>query len=96
MCYINLIQGNEKEVKLKNNSIVKPKTAAFLTNEDYECCNIDTIINEIELLQCVNIMVKIIHTEGVQSSRNLMRQEYLVTDDEENTIPLTMFENLKF
>ena len=96
MCYINLIQGNEKEVKLKNNSIVKPKTAAFLTNEEYECCNIDTIINEIELLQCVNIMVKIIHTEGVQSSRNLMRQEYLVTDDEKNTIPLTMFENLKF
>ena len=96
MYYINLIQSKEKEVKLTNNSIVKPKTAAFLTNEDYEYCNIDTIINEIELLQCVKIMVKVIHTEGAQSSRNLMMQEYLVTDDGENIIPLTMFENLKF
>ena len=96
MCYINLIQSKEKEVKLTNNSIVKPKTAAFLTNEDYEYCNIDTIINKIELLQCVKIMVKVIHTEGAQSSRNLMMQEYLVTDDGENIIPLTMFENLKF
>ena len=90
----NLIRSNEKEVKLTNNSTVKPKTVAFLKNEDYEYCDIDTIINEIELLRYVNIIVKVIHIENVQSSRNLMQQEYLVTDDGENTIPLTMFENL--
>ena len=73
---------------------MKPKTVAFLKNEDYEYCDIDTIINEIELLRYVNIIVKVIHIENVQSSRNLMQQEYLVTDDGENTIPLTMFENL--
>ena len=32
----NLIQSNEKEVKLTNNSTVKPKTVAFPKNEDYE------------------------------------------------------------
>ena len=90
----NLIQSNEKEVKLTNNSIVKPKTVAFPKNEDYEYCDIDTIINEIELLRCVNIIVKVIHIEDVQSSRNLMLQEYLVTDDAENTIHLTMSEDL--
>ena len=90
----NLIQSNEKEVKLTNNSTVKPKTVAFPKNEDYEYCDIDTIINEIELLRCVNIIVKVIHIEDVQSSRNLMLQEYLVTDDGENNIPLTMFEDL--
>ena len=89
----NLIQSTEKEVKLTNNSTVKPKTVAFPKNEDYEYCDIDTIINEIELLRCVNI-VKLMHIEDVQSSRNLMLQEYLVTDDGENTIPLTMFEDL--
>ena len=73
---------------------MKPKTVAFLKNEDYEYCDIDTIINEIELLRCVNIIVKVIHIEDVQSSRNLMLQEYLVTDDGENTIPLTMFKDL--
>ena len=90
----NLIQSNEKEVKLTNNSTVKPKTVAFPKNEDYEYCDIDTIINEIELLRCVNIIVKVIHIEDVQSSRNLMLQEYLVTDDAENTIHLTMSEDL--
>ena len=90
----NLIRSNEKEVKLTNNSTVKPKTVAFLKNEDYEYCDIDTIINEIELLRYVNIIVKVIHIEDVQSSRNLMLQEYLVTDDGENTIPLTIFEDL--
>ena len=59
----NLIQINEKEVKLTNNSTVKPKTVAFPKNEDYEYCNIDAIINEIELLRCVNIIVKVIHIE---------------------------------
>ena len=58
----NLIQSNEKEVKLTNNSTVKPKTVAFPKNEDYEYCDIDTIINEIELLRCVNIIVKVIHS----------------------------------
>ena len=72
---------------------MKPRTVAFPKNEDYEYCDIDTIINEIELLRCVNI-VKLMHIEDVQSSRNLMLQEYLVTDDGENTIPLTMFEDL--
>ena len=90
----NLIQSNEKEVKLKNNSTVKPKTVAFPKNEDYEYCDIDTVINEIELSRYVNIIVKVNHIEDVQSSRNLMLQEYLVTDDWENTIPLTMFEDL--
>ena len=73
---------------------MKPKTVAFLKNEDYEYCDIDTIINEIELLRCVNIIVKVILIEDAQSSRTLMLQEYLVTDDGENTIPLTMFEDL--
>ena len=58
----NLIRSNEKEVKLTNNSTVKPKTVAFPKNEDYEYCDIDTIINEIELLRCVNIIVKVIHS----------------------------------
>ena len=58
----NLIQSNEKEVKLTNNSTVKPKTVAFPKNEDYEYGDIDTIINEIELLRCVNIIVKVIHS----------------------------------
>ena len=71
----NVIQSNEKEVKLTNNSTVKPKTVAFPKNEDYEYCDIDTIINEIELLRCVNIIEKVIHIEDVQSSRNLMLQE---------------------
>ena len=73
---------------------MKPKTVAFLKNEDYEYCDIDTIINEIELLRCVNIIVKVILIEDVQSSRTLILQEYLVTDDGENTIPLTMSEDL--
>ena len=73
---------------------MKPKTVAFPKNEDYGYCDTDTIINEMELLRCVNIIVKVIHIEYVQSSRNLMLQEYLVTDDGENTIPLTMFEDL--
>ena len=90
----NLIQSNEKEVKLTNNSIRKPKTVAFPKNEGYEYCDIDTIINETELLRCVNIIVKVIHIEDVQSSRNVMLQAYLGTDDGENTIPLTMFEDL--
>ena len=90
----NLIQSNEKEVKLTNNSTVKPKTVAFPKNEDYEYCDIDTLINEIELLRCVNIILKVVHIADVRSSRNLMLQEYLVTDDRENTIPLTMFEDL--
>ena len=90
----NLIQSNEKEVKLTNNSTVKPKTVAFPKNEDYDYCDIYTIINKIELLRCVNIIVTLIHIEDVQSSRNLMLQEYLVRDDGENTIPLTMFEDL--
>ena len=90
----SLIQSIEKEFKLTNNSTVKPKTVAFPKNEDYEYCDIDTIINEIELLRCVNIIVKVIHIEDVQSSRNLMLQKYLVTVDGENTIPLTMFEDL--
>ena len=85
-----MIQSNEKEVKLTNNSTVKPKTVAFPKKIEY--C--DMIINEIELLRCVNIIVKVIHIEDVQSSRNLMLQEYLVTDDGENTIPLTIFEDL--
>ena len=82
----NLIQSNKKEVKLINNSTVKPKTVAFPKNEDYEYCDIDTIINEMELLRCVNIIVKIIHIEDVQSSRNLMLQEYLLTDDGGNQV----------
>ena len=90
----NLIQSNEKEIKATNNSTVKPKTIAFPKNEDYEYCHIDTIINEIELLPCVNIIVKVIHIGDVQSFRNLMLQEYLVTDHGENSIPLTMFEDL--
>ena len=90
----NLIQSNEKGVKLTNNSTVKPKTVAFPKNEDYEYCDIDPIINEIELLRYVNIIVKVIHIEDVWSSRSLMLQEYLVTDDGENTIQLTMSENL--
>ena len=90
----NLIHSNEKKVKLTNNSTVKPKTVAFPKNEDYEYCDIDTIFNEIELLRCVSIIVKVIHIEDLQSSRNLMLQEYLVTDDGENTIPLTMLEDL--
>ena len=89
-----MIQSNEKGVKLTNNSTVKPKTVAFPKNEDYEYCDIDPIINEIELLRYVNTIVKVIHIEDVQSSRNLMLQEYLVTDDGENTIQLTMSENL--
>ena len=89
-----MIQSNEKEVKLTNNSTVKPKTVAFPKNEDYEYCDIDTIINDLGLLRCVNITVKVIHIEDVQSSRNLMLQECLVTDDGENTIPLTMLEDL--
>ena len=56
----NLIQSNEKEVKLTNNSTVKPKTVAFPKNEGYEYCDIDTIINEIEQIRCVNIIVKVI------------------------------------
>ena len=47
--------------------------------KDYEYFDIDTIINEIELLRCVNIIVKVIQIEDVWSSRNLMLQEYLVT-----------------
>ena len=90
----NLIKSNEKEVKLKNNSTVKPKTVAFPKNEDYKYCDIDTVTNEIELSRCVNIIVKVNHIEDVQSSRNFMMQECLVTDDWENTIPLTMFEDL--
>ena len=90
----NLIQSNEKEVKLKNNAKVKPKRVAFPKNKGYDYCNIDTMINEIELLRCVNIIVKVIHIQDVQSSRNLMLQEYLVTDDGENNIPLTIFEDL--
>ena len=91
----NLIQSTEKKVKVTNNSTVKPKTIAFPKNEDYEYCHIDTIIiNEIELLPCVNIIVKVIHIADVQSFRNLMLQEYLVTDHGEHTIPLTMFEDL--
>ena len=62
--------------------------------KDYEYFDIDTIINEVELLRCVNIIVKVIQIEDVWSSRNLMMQEYLVTDDGENTIPLTMFKDL--
>ena len=62
--------------------------------KDYEYFDIDTIINEIELLRCVNIIVKVIQIEDVWSSRNLMLQKYLVTDDAENTIPLTMFKDL--
>ena len=73
---------------------MKPKTGGFPKNEDYEYCDIDTVINEMELLRCVNIIVKVIHIEDVQSSRNLMLQEYLVTDDGENIILLTMFEDL--
>ena len=73
---------------------MKPKTVAFPKNEDYEYCDIDTVTNEIELSRYVNIIVKVNHIEDVQSSRNLMLQEYLVTDDWENTIPLTMFEDL--
>ena len=73
---------------------MKPKTVAFPKNEDYEYCDIDKVINEIELSRYVYIIVKVNHTEDVQSSRNLMLQEYLVTDDWENTIPLTMFEDL--
>ena len=40
----NLIQSNEKEVKLTNNSTVKPETVAFPKNEDHEYFDIDTII----------------------------------------------------
>ena len=90
----NLIQSNEKEVKLKNNAKVKPKRVAFPKNKGYDYCDIDKMINEIELLRCVNIIVKVIHIQDVQSSRNLMLQEYLVTDDGENNIPLTIFEDL--
>ena len=90
----NLIQSNEKEVKLTRNSTVKSKTFAFPKNKDYEYRDIDTIINEIELLRCVNVIAKGIHIKDVQSSRNLMLQEYYVTDDGENTILLTMFEDL--
>ena len=86
----NLIQSNEKEVKLTNNSTVKPKTVDFPKNEDYEYCDIDTTINEVELSQCVNIIVKVIHMKNVQSSKNLMLQECLVTDDGKNTIPLLL------
>ena len=81
------MQSNEKEVKLKNNSTVKPKTFAFPENENYEYCDINTIINAIELLWCVNIIVKVIHIEDVQSSRKLMLQEYLVTDDGQKYFP---------
>ena len=90
----NLIQSNEKEVKLTNDSTVKPKRVALPKNEGYDYCDIDTMINEIALLRCVTIIVKVIRIQDVQSSRNLMLQEYLVTDDGENNIPLTMFEDL--
>ena len=61
----NLIQSNEKEVKLKNNAKVKPKRVAFPKNKGYDYCDIDTMINEIELLRCVNIIVKVIHIQDV-------------------------------
>ena len=57
-----VISNLKEEVKLTNNSTVKPKTVAFPKNEDYEYCDIHTIINEIELLRCVNIIVKVIHS----------------------------------
>ena len=89
----NLIQSNEKKVKITNNSKVTPKTVTFPKNKDYEYCDIDTIIDEIELLRCVNIIVKVIDIEDVRSFRNLMLQKYLVTDNRENINPLTMFED---
>ena len=73
---------------------MKPKAVAFLINKGNKYCDIVAIINEIELLRCGNIIVKVTHSEDVQSCRNLMLQEYLVTDDRENTILLTMFEDL--
>ena len=73
---------------------MKPKAVAFLINKGNKYCDTVAIINEIELLRCGNIIVKVTHIEDVQSCRNLMLQEYLVTDDRENTILLTMFEDL--
>ena len=75
---LNFIQSNEKEVKLTNNSLVKPKTVAFPKKEEYEYWDIDAIINEIELLRCANIIVKVICIKDVESSRNVVLQEYLV------------------
>ena len=90
----NVIRMKETEVKLTNKSTVKEKTLVFTKKESCHFATLDEIINELEPFQYVNLTAKVVQSGSLQRANNLNLREFIVTDNGETTIPVTLFEDL--
>ena len=90
----DIVKDKNLTFKLTNQSVVKQKTLLFDKNNEYEYTSIDTIINEFQQYQYVNVIVKVIGANALEPKENLSLREYTITDDGVNEIKLTMFEEL--
>ena len=84
-CVISsLVQDSCKtnEFKLTNFSTIKPKTLVFSKDVIYKFNALDKTINEFQLWELVNIMVRIVHAEDIKTTNNnLTLKECIVIDE---------------
>ena len=70
------------EFKLTDFSTIKSKTLLFSKEANYQFDSLDKIIKEFQLMELVNVMVRIVHAGKVKSTNNnLTLKEYIATDD---------------
>ena len=88
----NIEEGSKsKDIMLNSNSTTKEKIISFSKDWKVRYTDIDTIINESEVLDYLNIAVKVIKSAEVVTWNGLQIQEHLITDNGVNTIKLTVF-----
>ena len=95
-CVISsVVQDSYKtnEFKLTNFSTIKPKALVFSKEANYQFNSLDEIINEFQLMELVNVMVRIVHAGDIKTTNNnLTLKEYVATDDGKFQMKIAMFE----
>ena len=94
-CVISsIVQDSYKtnEFKLTNFSTIKPKTLVFSKEANYQFNSLDEIINEFQLMELVNVMVRIVHAGDIKTTNNnLTLKEYIAKDDGKFQMKIAVF-----
>ena len=81
------------EFKLNNFSTIKPKSLLFSKEANYQFNSLHEIIEEPQLMELVNVIVRIVHAGEIKTTNNnLTLKEYVATDDGKFQMKMAMFE----
>ena len=82
------------EFKLTNFSTFKPKSLVFSKEANfYQFNSLDEVTNEFQLIDLVNVIVRIFHTGDIKTTNNnLTLKEYIATNDGKSQMKIPMFE----